>query len=399
VLALDKLDVNSSGNTSAAASYIPNQIAAQIETLKFVNRSFTQVALGASKAGRTWRLNANASDFNGYGEYRVQNNDQAGQIYLRLTKLVVPDSNSKSQIEQLLQTAPDRIPAVDMVVDDFEVVGKKIGRVEMLAVNQRSQGYLGNGSAQEWRVQKLNITNPDATLKATGVWLPNNEVGNKRRVDVQFNLDVIDSGALLTRFDLPGTLKDGKGVLQGRVTWVGSPWTMNIPTLAGQLKMDMAKGQFLKIEPGRAGRFFNVLSLQALPRLLTLDFRDVFSDGFAFDSLSGDAQISDGVLTSKNLQMKSVLALVSMDGSLDLAKETQNLHVLVLPDINAGGVSLLATLINPVVGAATYLAQLVLRRPLVAAATKEYNIQGSWQEPKITQSKNPATQPVTPASP
>jgi uncharacterized protein YhdP len=125
----------------------------------------------------------------------------------------------------------------------------------------------------------------------------------------------------------------------------------------------------------------------------------VSSDGFAFDSLSGDAQISDGVLTSKNLQMKSVLALVSMDGSLDLAKETQNLHVLVLPDINAGGVSLLATLINPVVGAATYLAQLVLRRPLVAAATKEYNIQGSWQEPKITQSKNPATQPVTPASP
>ena len=148
--------------------------------------------------------------------------------------------------------------------------------------------------------------------------------------------------------------------------------------------MDMSKGQFLKIEPGRAGRFFNVLSLQALPRLLTLDFRDVFSDGFAFDNLSGDAQINEGVLASTNLQMKSVLALVSMDGSVDLAKETQNLHVLVLPDINVGGISLIATLINPVVGAAAYLAQLVLRRPVIAAATKEYSIQGSWIEPKIT---------------
>jgi uncharacterized protein YhdP len=137
--------------------------------------------------------------------------------------------------------------------------------------------------------------------------------------------------------------------------------------------------------------------LQALPRLLTLDFRDVFSDGFAFDSLSGDAQMTNGVLATQNLQMKSVLALVSMDGTVDLAKETQNLHVLVLPDINAGGASLIATLINPVIGAATYLAQLVLRRPVIAAATKEYNIQGSWLEPQITQTKR--NTPIAPSAP
>ena len=395
LLALDKLDTAPSN--ASAASYIPSQIAAKFETLRFANRSFTQVVLGASKVGRTWRINANASDFNGYGEYRQTAGDQTGQIYLRLAKLLLPDANSKSQIEQLLQNAPDRIPALDVTVDDFEVTGKKVGRIELLAVNQRSQGYLGSGSAQEWRVQKLGITNADASLKATGAWLPSGEVSGARRVDLQFNLDVADSGALLERFGLPGTLKAGKGTLQGRVAWVGSPWGINIPTLAGQLKMDMNKGQFLKIEPGKAGRFLNVLSLQALPRLLTLDFRDVFSDGFAFDTLGGDAQINAGVLSSSNLQMKSVLALVSIDGSVDLARETQNLHVLVLPDINAGGASLIATLINPVIGAATYLAQLVLRRPVIAAATKEYNIQGSWLEPQITQSKRAATPPTDPA--
>ena len=131
----------------------------------------------------------------------------------------------------------------------------------------------------------------------------------------------------------------------------------------------------------------SVLSLQALPRLLTLDFRDLFSDGFAFDSVTGDAQIMQGVLSSNNLQMKRVLALVSIDGKVDLDKETQDLHVLVLPDLNAGGVSLLATLINPVVGAATYLAQLILKRPVVAAATKEFNIQGSWRDPQVVQIK------------
>lgn len=378
------LDQGAMASANATTSYFPNQIAAKINTLKFANRSFTQVVFGASKVSRAWRINAYASDFNGYGEYRTQAGDQMDQVYLRLARLMLPDANTQAQIEQLLQNAPERIPALDVVIDDLEVIGKKIGRLEMLATNQKPQGSLGSGMSQEWRVQKLNITNPDASLKATGVWLPVAETHGIRRVDAQFNLEVADSGALLARFNLPGTLKGGKGNLQGRVAWAGSPWAVHYPTLSGQLKMDMAKGQFLKIEPGGAGRFLNVLSLQALPRLLTLDFRDVFSEGFAFDSLGGDAQINNGVLNSQNLQMKSVLALVSIDGSVDLAKETQNLHVLVLPDINADGASLIATLINPVVGAATYLAQLVLRRPIVAAATKEYNIHGSWQEPTIT---------------
>lgn len=408
MLHMDFLDTSSwttllgnTNNTNAEASYIPSQIAAQFETLRFANRSFTQVVVGASRVGRTWRLNANASDFNGYGEYRQTASDQTGQVYLRLAKLILPDAGSQTQIEQLLQSAPERIPALDVVVDDFEVTGKKVGRLELLAVNQRSLGLLSTvqspSQAQEWRVQKLNINNSDAALKATGVWLPSSDSQVARRVDMQFNLDITDAGALLDRFGALGTLKAGKGSLQGRVAWVGSPWSINIPTLSGLLKMEMSKGQFLKIEPGRAGRFFNVLSLQALPRLLTLDFRDVFSDGFAFDSLSGDAQMTNGVLATQNLQMKSVLALVSMDGTVDLAKETQNLHVLVLPDINAGGASLIATLINPVIGAATYLAQLVLRRPVIAAATKEYNIQGSWLEPQITQTKR--NTPIAPSAP
>jgi uncharacterized protein (TIGR02099 family) len=402
VLGLDKQQAAQSVPTAEASSYVPNQIAAQLDTLRMADRSFSQVVLGASQAGTTWRVNANANDFNGYGEYRQTLGDQAGQIYLRLAKLLLPDSKSKMQIEQLLQAAPERIPALDITVDDFEVTGKKVGSLELVAINQRSPSFLGAGPAQEWRVQKLAITNPDATLKANGAWLPSTEgssIANRsRRVDLQFSLDIADSGQMLERFGSIGTLKAGKGTMQGRVAWVGSPWSIHFPTLAGQVKLDMSKGQFLKIEPGTAGRFMNVLSLQALPRLLTLDFRDVFSDGFAFDSLGGDAQIANGILTTQNLQMKSVLALVSIDGSVDIARETQNLRVLVLPDINAGGASLIATLINPVIGAATYLAQLILRRPVIAAATKEYSIQGTWIEPAITQTKRTNLPPSPPAT-
>ena len=46
-------------------------------------------------------------------------------------------------------------------------------------------------------------------------------------------------------------------------------------------------GQFLKADPGLA-KLLGVLSLQSLPRRLALDFRDVFSEGFAFDFVRGD---------------------------------------------------------------------------------------------------------------
>ncbi len=396
-LRLDRLDLDvwrefvskasSEANSGVIASYLPTQIAVELGSLKIANRQFDQVVLGASKLGKAWRINTDAKDFSGYAEYRPAANSEAGQLYARLKRLTLPDVDSKSQIEQfLVEAAPSTLPALDLAIEDFELIGKKLGRLEVSAINQRAKGYLGKGEAQEWRLQKLNISNPESELKATGVWTPTSTLNN-RSVDLQFNLDVTDSGDLLARFGQPATLKGGKGSVQGRIAWIGSPLSPHYPTLTGQMKLDMSKGQFLKIDPGSSGRLMSVLSLQALPRLLTLDFRDLFSDGFAFDSVTGDAQIMQGVLSSNNLQMKSVLALVSIDGKVDLDKETQDLHVLVLPDLNAGGVSLLATLINPVVGAATYLAQLILKRPVVAAATKEFNIQGSWRDPQVVQIK------------
>ena len=369
---------------STSAVPMPTHISAYVQDVVWSDRHFAQVVLGASRVGTVakpvWRVNAQANDFNGYGEY-TSTSDGEALLYARLAKLTIPDATSQSRIEQLLDSPQTSLPNLDIVVDEFELTGKKLGRLEVIASNQRSASQLG-AAAQEWRMQKLVLANADATLNASGVWAKP-RVGEPSKVDVQFNWQLQSSGDLLTRLGMPGLLKDGKGLLQGRVGWRGSPLALHYPSLTGQIKLDMAKGQFLKVDPG-AGRLLGVLSLQALPRLFTLDFRDLFSEGFAFDGVTGDAQIKEGVLSTQNLQMKSVLALVSIDGTADIAKTTQNLHVLVLPDINAGGASLIATLINPIVGAVTYLTQLVLRRPAVAAATKAYKIEGTWREPVVT---------------
>jgi len=232
---------------------------------------------------------------------------------------------------------------------------------------------------------------PEGTLRSTGRWLAAREGSPWRKSEMNFVLDVRDAGALLTRLGTPEALRGGTGQLEGMVSWQGSPLELHYPSLNGHLDVRMGRGQFLKADPGIA-KLLGVLSLQALPRRLTLDFRDVFSEGFSFDFLRGDVKIDQGMAFTNNLQMKGVNAAVLMEGSADLARETQDLKVVVIPEINAGTAALLATAINPAVGLGTFLAQMFLRRPLIESATQEFHIDGPWADPHITKvSRSAAT--------
>jgi len=221
---------------------------------------------------------------------------------------------------------------------------------------------------------------------------------------LNFKLDVADSGALLQRLGMPGALKGGKGRLQGQVSWQGSPFTLDYPSMGGKLNLALDNGQFLKAGAG-AARLLGVLSLQSLPRRLALDFRDLFDEGFAFDNVSGDVLIQQGVASTNNLRMRGVQAVVLMEGRADLEHETQDLRVLVVPEINAGTASLAYAAINPAIGLGTFVAQLFLRKPLMQASTREFHVTGPWDDPKVARVERKLTDPLpdfdaaAPASP
>jgi uncharacterized protein YhdP len=74
-----------------------------------------------------------------------------------------------------------------------------------------------------------------------------------------------------------------------------------------------------------------------------------------------------------------------MDGTADIANETSNLHVVVIPEFNLGtGPLVYALAVNPVIGIGSFLAQLFLRDPVMKALTYEMQITGPWKTPVIT---------------
>jgi uncharacterized protein (TIGR02099 family) len=376
------------------AAWVPDTLSLQADAVVVDARRFQRVLVGASREGASWRASVDADELNGYVEYRpagAAGVGSAGSVYARLARLTLPRA-APGEVERLLEQ-PATVPALDIAVDELQWDGRSFGRVEVEAVNRGGPARVG-----EWRLNALRVTLPEARLSASGNWAPlaaqaDAGAAVQRRTALQFRLDVQDSGALLERFGREGLVRGGRGRLEGSVGWLGTPFSPDYPSLAGQLKLEVERGQFLKAEPG-AGRLLGVLSLQALPRRLTLDFRDVFSEGFAFDFVRGDARIERGVLHTNNLQMKGVNAAVLMEGSADLARETQDLKVVVVPELNAGTASLIATAINPAVGLGTFLAQFLLRQPLQSAATQEFRVSGQWADPqveKVARSAAPAS--------
>jgi uncharacterized protein (TIGR02099 family) len=373
---------------AVAMAYLPNNLALRAKELLVQGRKFKHVLVGGGRDGLVWRGNVEADELNGYVEYRQSSGAMSGRVYARLAHLVVGQSAAQD-MENVLDQQPATIPALDVVVEDLELRGRKLGRIDIQAVN------LGQAAARdavrEWRLNRFNISTPEATLTASGNWVGVNAQGatparslrERRRTVLNFKLDVEDSGDLLQRMGMPGVIAKGKGKIEGQVSWLGSPFSPDYPSMGGGFNMNMESGQFLKADPGLA-KLLGVLSLQSLPRRLALDFRDVFSDGFSFDFVRGDVTIEQGMARTNNLQMKGVNAAVLMEGQADIAKETQLLKVVVVPEINVAGASLIYSAINPVVGLTTFLANLLLRGPLVNANTQEFLIDGSWTDPHVT---------------
>ncbi len=408
-------DLSANNLTSTAShvstGYLPTSLAVRARELTVGGRKLHNVVVGGGRDGSLWRANVDASELNGYVEYRQPQGASEGRLYGRLARLVIAPSTAQD-VESVLDEQPASIPALDIVVDDLELRGKKLGRVEIEAVNLgASAAATARDVPREWRLNRFNIITPEAVLTASGNWTPINgqsgptvarAIKERRRTVMNFKLDIADSGELLNRFGMKGVIRKGQGRVEGQVAWLGSPITLDYPSLSGNFNVNVETGQFLKTDPG-IGKLLGVLSLQALPRRLTLDFRDVFSDGFAFDFVRGDVTIAQGIARTNNLQMKGINAAVLMEGQADIAHETQAIKVVVVPDINAGGASLLASYINPVIGLSTFLAQLILRRPLMEAATQEFMVDGTWVDPRVTKVDRksgpvPAPMPAAPSA-
>ncbi len=360
------------GQGSSAVPVSLSGVDLRVGELRAFGREWHEVALRASATPARWEGSVVSWEAAGTLFWTPAG---PGALTGRFTRLHLPPATS--EVRGAPTGGGKGYPALDVTAEDFRMGESQLGRLTLVAIPE-------NG---EWRIRQLDLRSPEGAVSMKGVWqsLP----APLTRMDIKG--EVNDIGRYLARLQLPQGIEGGSARLQAQLSWSGSPQTVDWPTLSGELQLEAKKGQFLKVEPG-IGKLIGVVSLQALPRRVALDFRDVFSDGFAFDELSASAAITRGVARTQNFSMAGPSARVEMKGEINLAGETQRLDVKVVPSVSES-VALGAAIVNPAVGIATLLAQKALKDPIGAMVAFEYEVSGTWDDPMVMKKRRQPAQP------
>jgi uncharacterized protein (TIGR02099 family) len=342
----------------------------QIGILDANRRRFHDLKINATRQGTTWQVALSGREIAGQLSWASAGE---GRLSARLAQFALPPPTTTLEAGAPDDFSSGRLPSVDLVAESFNYEGKDLGRLTVLA----------DPDPSGWRLQRLEIVNPESKLDINGRWA----VGEVSRTDVAVRLEVNDIGKFFSRVGWHEGVKGGSALLEGPVAWAGGPYRVDIPSLSGRLRLEAKNGRFRQIEPGVA-KLLGILSLQALPRRASLDFQDVFSKGFTFDRIGANLSIANGVAHTEDFMMEGSAARVGMRGQVDLAAETQNLVVRVTPSLSES-IAVAGAIVNPAVGVAAYLAQKALKDPFNQIASFEYSVTGTWADPVVARINKP----------
>ena len=340
-----------------------------------------------------WRVSIASKQAAGTLEWAEASGAAAGKITARFDRLALGKADADDKGEKSGKTAKtdksddskgndlSDIPGVDLQAKQFVLYGHDVGSLNVVGTN------LERGNL--WRLDKLNISNPSATLNATGSWRLS---GPDRGLSTDARLDFSDLGATLDRLDLH-PVNGGHGTIQGKLFWRNFPWRHDKADIEGSLHVDLEKGRLMNLGSHTA-RLLQLLSLQSISRLATFKSNpaNLLRQGFPFDTVTGDTRLSKGVMNLDDYKINGPAAAIALEGKTDIVNELWDLHAVVVPNLDASGAAIATALVNPVIGLGAFITQWLLKQPLARAMASEYRVTGTWDDPKVdaVEAKAPA---------
>ncbi|MEN1727284.1 MAG: YhdP family protein [Pseudomonadota bacterium] len=276
--------------------------------------------------------------------------------------------------EQALSTqtsteSPIGYPPLHVLIEDLRWGELDLGRARLESFP----------SAEGLEVELIDVSGPDLRLNGVGRWVLRDD-----RLESQFSgrLTTGSVSGLLESAGYQSPLVAERTQLEVDLRWPGAPADFQLGRLSGVLDLQIANGTIPEARPG-AGRLLGLGSLAALPRRLSLDFRDVFEAGLAFDQIEGRFDLASGFARTDALTVYSPAALITISGDTDMAARQYDQVVRGEPGLG-GTLPVIGVLAGGPVGAAAGLVlQGILDRPMRGLAEARYTVTGPWTEPQM----------------
>jgi uncharacterized protein YhdP len=285
-----------------------------------------------------------------------------------------PDANEAG-------VAPASLPPLHLQVSDMRLGKAKLGEAR-LETWPTDEGM---------HIDQLRAQSKNVQITASGDWN-----GDEKRSRTHLTMDFAseDVARMLDALGFVGIFQGGRTSAKLDAVWPGGPSALALANMDGTLKVDVANGRILEVQPG-VGRLFSLVSVTELPRRLALDFGDVVGKGFGFDSITGDFRFANGDASTQNLKIRGPAAEITITGRTGLKTHDYDQEVLVVPHLGSS-LPIVGAIAGGPVGAAAGLAvQGILGHGLNRAAGKRYHVTGTWEKPIFT----PIEKGTPPAAP
>lgn len=303
--------------------------------------------------------NGNFKKIHLMGDKKVKNDKEK----ISIKNLTAPE-NKKIQVN-------DKVNQMLLVINSLKINDSDYGKLNLKA-HENAEGII---------FDNFKLEKESNTIEGSGYW--HSEIA-PQKTSINFKWGIKNIGNTLGGLGYPDLVDKGEATINGSITWDDSPNNFDPDYFYGNFNLIAKKGTVQKINPSVSGRLVGLLSLQNLPRRLSLDFSDLFQEGLPFDRIESSVTlINKGVLSSKALKIDGPSAQILMNGQIDFVKETQDLDVTIRPKIS-DTITAGALIGGPLAAAAAFIAQKVLDDPLNKITTAEYHITGTWDEPQET---------------
>lgn len=360
----------SNAGSLGTGAELPLAFAAEVAVLETFGQQFPNVKLSGQRAPGTWDVGVDSERV--AGTLSMPRVSGGGALQLGLKRLWLKPVEAGGD-QPLVD--PRALPTLELDCESF-----RYGEIDFGKTSLRTTRV-----ADGQHLESLAFTNDAFQLKATGDWSLRE---GAHRSAFNIGLDAGALGPLLAAFGYEvAAIEKGRTRFDIAAAWDGMPSAFTLAKLTGKLSLKVKEGRFLDIDPG-SGRIFGLLSVQTLPRRLSLDFSDLFEKGFAFDRIDGDFDLEEGNAYTSRLLMEGPAARVEVSGRTGLAAHDYDQRATVTPALSSS-LPLAGALFGPAglgVAAALYLGQQVFTQipeQVDSLLSREYRITGSWQDPKI----------------
>ena len=367
------------GEGDKTASGLPVHAVLSAQQMEVFGYRWSNVNTRARQVQGSWHVSIDGEGINGLVDTQWVGAD--AHITLAMDELVL-HSNKEillfDDVEKISED-PRELPTLDVRVKQFRYNELNLGELAF-KTSRIKQGQ---------HIEDIAIKAPTFLLAGAGNWT---QVAGKQRSSFNVAAEADDLGKALSQFGYAAdNVEGGETTVNANVFWRGMPSDYSHEKLNGRLGLLVKDIQLSDIDPG-AGRVFGLLSIQALPQRLSLDFSDLFKKGLQINKIKGSFSVKNGDAITDDLYMQGPAARFDIAGRIGLAKQDYDQIVAVTPAVGSS-LPLVGAAIGGPAGAGIGAAVLFLHKlfnPNLFHRT--YQVSGPWADPQIVLLKNVSVQ-------